>query len=285
MPSEIGEVVERRVEAGAPAQTRGGRSAQSSPDRIARRTERCAVKQPPPADLAAIEEALATRGGTDNNQFVTIPVYWHIITTTKGDGDVSGLVPAQMQVLNQAYAGSNFAFEVQSVQVIKNNAWYFSAIESAEEQQMKNTLRRGGPEALNIYTTNGDVYLGWATPGFYYKFFPKYDGVVLWWATLPGTGLSGAADEEHDDRGLRLLRLERAKTPRALQSHQLAGYREAQLLRGVVNGGRSAGGLLRSAPKGYPRQAQGREAAADEPAFAVDDLELRRPAMPGTTNQ
>ena len=63
---------------------------------------------------------------------------------------------------------------------------------------MKSALRKGGPESLNIYTTNGDVYLGWATLPFFYKFGPGYDGVVLWWAALPGTGLAGAHPDEPD---------------------------------------------------------------------------------------
>ena len=53
---------------------------------------------------------------------------------------------------------------------------------------MKAKLRVGGTEALNIYTTNGDIYLGWATFPHDAKHFLEYDGVVLYWATLPGTG-------------------------------------------------------------------------------------------------
>jgi len=161
------------------------------------RLDRCATKSVA-EDQAALLEQILNSPKADNGGLVVVPVYWHIITTTTGAGDVSALVPAQMKVLNDAYAGSNFAFELRGVQVTKNNAWYYSAIQSPEEMQMKNTLRKGGPETLNIYTTNGDVYLGWATPAFYYKFFPKYDGVVVWWATLPGTGLAGADPDEPD---------------------------------------------------------------------------------------
>ena len=161
------------------------------------RQDRCAARETPADQQAVIEETLA--GTKDSGGLVIVPVYWHIITTTKGEGNVSALVPAQMQVLNDAYAGSNFAFELKGVEVVRNNAWYFSAIESAEEQQMKNALRKGGPETLNIYTTNGDVYLGWATPPFFYKFFPFYDGVVLWWAALPGTGLQATGVAEEPD--------------------------------------------------------------------------------------
>ena len=183
------------VLAGGAPQKPAGRAADLNPRT---RLDRCAVKDTPADQLGSIEQTINASNG-DSGGLVIVPVYWHIITTTKGAGDVSALVPAQMRVLNDAYAGANFAFELKGVQVIKNNAWYFSAIESPEEIQMKNTLRKGGPETLNIYTTNGDVYLGWATLPFYYKFFPKFDGVVLWWATLPGTGLSATGVEEEPD--------------------------------------------------------------------------------------
>ena len=146
------------------------------------RVDRCAAKDAPADQLAVIEQMLNATG--DKGGLVIVPVYWHVITN-KGDGDVSALIPAQMQVLNDAFAGSNFAFENKGVEVIRNNAWFFSAAGSPEEIQMKDALKKGGPETLNIYTANGDVVLGWATLPFFYKFFPRYDGVVLWWAALP----------------------------------------------------------------------------------------------------
>jgi hypothetical protein len=103
-----------------------------------------------------------------------------------------------MQVLNDAFAGSKFSFQLVSTEVVANDAWFFAAAGDSNEIAMKAALRRGGPNALNIYTTNGDVYLGWATLPFYYKFFPSYDGVVLWWAAMPGTGLAGAHPDEPD---------------------------------------------------------------------------------------
>ena len=161
------------------------------------RLDRCATRSAPEDQLGTIEQMLNASKG-DRGGLVIVPVYWHVITTAGGGGDVSGLVPDQMDVLNAAYAGTNFAFELKGVEVVANDDWFYSAIESPEEIQMKSTLRKGGPETLNIYTTNGDVYLGWATPPFYYKFSPKFDGVVLWWAALPGTGLSGPDPDEPD---------------------------------------------------------------------------------------
>jgi hypothetical protein len=166
------------------------------PDFLSRRADRCGVRAPSAAQQASIDQAEAR--GKDSGGVVTVPVYWHIITTNSGGGNVASLVPAQMQVLNDAFSGSRFVFELQDVQVVANSTWFLAVAESAEEVAMKTALRRGGPNALNIYTTNGDVYLGWATLPFFYKFAPAYDGVVLWWAALPGTGLSGASDDEPD---------------------------------------------------------------------------------------
>jgi len=163
---------------------------------LASRAGRCGVEATPPDQLELIEQAATS--ASDGGGIVTVPVYFHVVTTTGGEGNVASLVPAQMAVLRDAYAGSKFAFDLKSVEVVASNAWYFAAAGSADEIAMKDALRKGGPESLNIYTTNGDVYLGWATLPFYYKFGPSYDGVVLWWASLPGTGLSGTTPEEPD---------------------------------------------------------------------------------------
>jgi hypothetical protein len=164
------------------------------------RASRCGVKEIPEAQQALIEQLVnnAAPRRSRASSVVTIPVHWHIITTSTGGGNVTALVPDQMQVLNDAFAGAGFAFEQVSLEVVPNNAWFFAEAESPEEVAMKAALRRGGPESLNIYTTNGDVYLGWATFPAYYKLAPSYDGVVLWWAALPGTGLSGPNDDEPD---------------------------------------------------------------------------------------
>jgi hypothetical protein len=172
-----------------------GQRNQSVPS-MASRAERCGVEATSADQLILIDQAASS--ATDPGGVVTVPVYWHIVTTTKGAGDVSTRVPEQMRVLRDAYAGSKFAFDLKGIEVVANNAWYYAAAGSADEVAMKNALRKGGPDTLNIYTTNGDVYLGWATLPFYYKFGPGYDGVVLWWASLPGTGLAGTTPEEPD---------------------------------------------------------------------------------------
>ena len=171
-------------------------SAQSLPASLASRAERCAVEATPPETLELIDRL--TGNPKDTGSIVTIPVYWHVVTTNGGGGNISALIPAQMDVLRDAYAGSGFAFEMKGIDVTANSTWFYGAAGSADEIAMKAALRKGGPESLNIYTNAGDVYLGWATLPFYYKFGPSYDGVVLWWAALPGTGLAGASEDEPD---------------------------------------------------------------------------------------
>jgi hypothetical protein len=103
-----------------------------------------------------------------------------------------------LQVLNNEFGDSGFSFRTAGVRVVANNTWFFAEAGSPEEQQMKAALRRGGPDALNFYTTNGDIYLGWATFPSDYKLAPTYDGVVAWYATLPGGGAEFPAAEEPD---------------------------------------------------------------------------------------
>ncbi len=115
----------------------------------------------------------------------TINVYVHIITNTSGQGDVSSQVPAQIDVLNAAYA-PNYKFQVVGTDKTANNTWYTSSGGSSETQ-MKNALRKGGKGDLNIYFNNmGGGLLGWATFPSSYASQPKMDGVVILNSSLPG---------------------------------------------------------------------------------------------------
>jgi hypothetical protein len=191
-----------RIAAGSSAGADAGQAAppELPPPDLRSRANRCGVRDAPASQQALIEQMadLASAKARSGGGLVTIPVHWHIITTSNGGGNIAALVPDQMQVLNDAFAGRGFAFQLASQHVLANDAWFFAAAGSADEIAMKAALRRGGPDSLNIYTTNGDIFLGWATFPFFYKFDPSYDGVVLWWAALPGTGLEGPSEDEPD---------------------------------------------------------------------------------------
>jgi hypothetical protein len=119
---------------------------------------------------------------------VTINVYFHVITSTSGQGALStSAINAQMQVLNDAYANTRFSFNLVSVDTTPNNTWFTAGHGSTAEAQMKASLRQGSADDLNFYTNNpGGGLLGWATFPSSYASAPSKDGVVCLYSSLPG---------------------------------------------------------------------------------------------------
>jgi hypothetical protein len=138
------------------------------------------------ADISAylVEEGITPRAGG------VINVYFHVINKGTGiaNGDVSSqMIADQIDVLNQAYAGTGFTFTLASTDRTTNATWYNSCDSSSVETQMKNALRQGSADDLNIYSCNpGGGLLGWATFPSSYASSPKRDGVVLLFSSLPG---------------------------------------------------------------------------------------------------
>jgi hypothetical protein len=122
----------------------------------------------------------------------TIPVYFHVIT----DGDIGSLsedtINEQMNVLNLAFGGlyggvnTRFQFELASVDYTDNGDWYNDP--EANELAMKTALKQGGPTELDVYSTSGGAFLGWA----YYptivtkKKYQVLDGIVIDGRSTPG---------------------------------------------------------------------------------------------------
>lgn len=122
-----------------------------------------------------------------------IPVYIHRIHASDGSGGVvtSQQVSDQMNVLNSAFAGSSFSFTLAGVSDTNNNSWFTAGPGTTAERDMKQALRQGGSNTLNIYTNNmGGGLLGWATFPSSYASQPKLDGVVILSGSLPGGSAS-----------------------------------------------------------------------------------------------
>jgi hypothetical protein len=161
--------------------------------------EHCGTRHPDEAAAIAVDQQIqrfkpSRKGGA--TQTVTIDVYFHVVTSTSGEGDVSeGQIAQQINVLNASYAGktggveTGFRFRLADVDRTANDAWFEAGIGSLAEREMKAALRRGGASDLNIYTNDaGGNLLGWATFPFSYQSDPLYDGVVCFYASLPGGG-------------------------------------------------------------------------------------------------
>ncbi|GAB4037880.1 MAG: zinc metalloprotease [Rubrivivax sp.] len=157
---------------------------------------RCSTRQPSQLEMllqAAREQSFAAEQAKLGRDVYAqaggvINVYWHVITNTSGQGaPTMAQINNQIAVLNAAYAASGFSFNLVSVSTTANDTWYTCTAGNSCESQMKNALRQGSADDLNIYSNNmGGGLLGWATFPSSYASQPKMDGVVILVGSLPG---------------------------------------------------------------------------------------------------
>ncbi|QRV87838.1 extracellular metalloprotease [Ceratobasidium sp. AG-Ba] len=128
-----------------------------------------------------------------------IPVYWHVIQS--GSALNQGNVPDSqitdsIDVLNTDYSGTGISFTLAGAEHTVNSAWFTSAGPGTSQQTaMKNALRKGGANALNVYSVGfksgaGAGLLGYATFPSSYSTSPKDDGVVILYSSVPGGSTS-----------------------------------------------------------------------------------------------
>ena len=122
----------------------------------------------------------------------TIGVYVHVIQSSSGEGGAtSSQVSRQINVLNGAFAGTGFQFELISTDYTLNDAWFTAGPGTTGERDMKAALHQGTADDLNFYISHpGGGLLGWATFPSSYASAPTKDGVVVLDDSLPG----GSAD-------------------------------------------------------------------------------------------
>ena len=152
------------------------------------------------ANEAATARAMAAKGLTKNakGQVVqagtataafsptVVDVYVHVVTDGTNGRVSTKQVSDQIAVLDAAYAGSGFDFQLVSTDVTVNSRWYTNLRSgSKQEKDMKKALRKGTMDDLNLYTADlANNLLGWAT--FPKSTYDSYDGVVLLAQSLPG---------------------------------------------------------------------------------------------------
>jgi hypothetical protein len=165
---------------------------QAEQDRAAISQDRCGTKHPDERTAMLIDESvrryMSGLGAIANVTGGTVNVYFHVIRSSSGAGDVTNTqISQQMAVLNAAYASSGWSFNLVSVDRTNNSTWYTMGYGSSAEAAAKAALREGTADDLNIYTANiGGGLLGWATFPSSYSANPLNDGVVLLNASLPG---------------------------------------------------------------------------------------------------
>jgi hypothetical protein len=150
-----------------------------------------------PQKIAFAEQDFANRramaekfgGGAENVTGGTINVYFHVIRRGTGvsNGDITTqMINDQMNVLNAAYAAWGWSFNLVTVTRTTNSTWYTGCYGSSQSA-MKNALRQGTADDLNIYSCapSGGI-LGYATFPSSYQSQPKLDGVVILYSSVPG---------------------------------------------------------------------------------------------------
>jgi hypothetical protein len=140
-----------------------------------------------PQDMPA-----SAKGVAKANFSATVPVYFHVITDGATGALTNKQIGDQIAVLNRTFAGreggarTGFSFTLAGVTRTDNATWFASGPGNFE-QEMKHTLHQGGNDALNVYSTSGGAFLGWAyLPDVVTKPGQAYlDGIVLNWESLP----------------------------------------------------------------------------------------------------
>jgi hypothetical protein len=117
----------------------------------------------------------------------TIRVYVHVFTDGAEGRLSSSTIQQQITVLNQNFSGTGFRFTLAGVDYT-NNATWFRDLDSntSAERAAKAATHAGDANDLNLWTTNGPSYLGFATFPSWYKRSPQLDGIVLDYQSFPG---------------------------------------------------------------------------------------------------
>jgi hypothetical protein len=171
----------------------------SSPGRGSR--ARDAVEAP---DRDPMARAGAQVARAHSNEPVTVSVVFHVLAldqTPEGGWVDEEQLTEQIQVLNESFSGatggasSRFVFELASVDRTIKERWFLLTSGSRPERRMKEALRTGGRDTMNVYVADlQDGMLGWATYPWQVKDNPVGDAVMVDLQALPG-GSKAAYDE------------------------------------------------------------------------------------------
>ncbi|KAF5317552.1 hypothetical protein D9619_013165 [Psilocybe cf. subviscida] len=145
-------------------------------------------------DIAETEQALSRikvsrQSGVKD---YTFDVYFNVVAanmTTAGGWIPQSQIDAQMKLLNERYVGTGVSWNYVNTTRIISRYWH-ETIDAGliQTRDMHTLFRKGDAKSLNVYSVGFyDAGLnGYATLPVSYAKSPIYDGVVLFYATLPG---------------------------------------------------------------------------------------------------
>jgi hypothetical protein len=145
----------------------------------------------------------SAKGRAPADMTINVPVFFHVVTSGTAGNLTDTQIQAQVTQMNRAYAGffggpdTGFSFTLAGVDRTNNATWYASKGAGAEHA-MKTALKTGGDNTMNVYTTSGGGYLGYAyLPEITNTAQAYLDGIVIDWKTVPGASseYAGVADQ------------------------------------------------------------------------------------------
>ena len=157
------------------------------------------AREPDISQLHADMPASA-KGRAPRSFKATIPVYFHVITDGTTGALTNAQIAGQIAVLNTTFsageggAATGFSFKLAGVTRSDNALWFNASPGGNDERSMKQALKQGGDNALNLYSATAGDYLGWAyLPDVTEKPGQRVlDGVVFDWESIPGTSTTYA---------------------------------------------------------------------------------------------
>ncbi len=160
---------------------------------------RCAAPHLSDLQAVAIEDAVAKLdlGDMSMRRTTVIPVAFHVVKSGSQGNVTQRMIDDQMDVLNAAFAGTNFQFTLASVDYTDNSGWFGHAAGTSKETAMKNALAISPATTLNFYTgkPRAQLFPGFSIPVLGYATFPSsypesssLHGVVVDYTSLPGGG-------------------------------------------------------------------------------------------------
>jgi hypothetical protein len=132
---------------------------------------------------------------------VSVPIYFHVITSGSTGNLTDRQLRDQVAVMNAAFGGSDtgFSFTLAGVDRINNAVWYASKSGGAEHA-MKQALKVPGDDVLNVYTSTAGAYLGYAyLPEITDTAQAYLDGIVVDWETFPNASGTWAGIYDEGD--------------------------------------------------------------------------------------
>ncbi|KAJ8522959.1 hypothetical protein ONZ45_g519 [Pleurotus djamor] len=147
------------------------------------------------ADEAHFQANKISVTGLSTSREASIPIYFHVISAGSSllEGNIPDfLIESQMIIMNTAYATAGITWTLAGVTRTVYAKWFDSAAPGNPSQTaMKQALRRGGANALNVYTVGFNSgasagIRGYSTFPADYSRDPIDDGVVMLYSSISG---------------------------------------------------------------------------------------------------